>query len=101
MPYLIGTETSHTITGGIHHGQDVVKAIMAGANVAKMASALLMNGIKHLRVVEQQLREWMDQYEYSSLDAMRGTLSQVHCDNPAEFERSQYTWALTTYLPNP
>jgi len=88
-------------TGGIHHGQDVVKAIMAGANVTMMASALLMNGIEHLRVVEQQLCEWMDQYEYSSLDAMRGTLSQVHCDNPAEFERSQYMRALTTYLPKP
>lgn len=86
-------------TGGIHHGQDVVKAIMAGANVAMMASALLLNGIEHLRVVEHQLREWMDQYEVTSIDAMRGSLSQVRCDNPAEFERAQYMRALTTYLP--
>lgn len=62
---------------------------------------LLMNGIDHLRVVEQQVREWMDQNGYSSVDQMRGTVSQVRRDNPTEFERAQYMRALTTYLPKP
>ncbi len=88
-------------TGGIHHGADAIKAIMAGANIAMMASALLMNGIDYLRVVEQQIRECMDQYGYSSVDKLRGIVSQVRCDNPSEFERAQYMRALTTYLPKP
>jgi dihydroorotate dehydrogenase (fumarate) len=86
-------------TGGIHRGEDVIKAIMAGANVAMMASTLLMNGIDHLRVVEQQVREWMDKNGYDTVDEMRGIVSQIHSDNPAEFERAQYIDALTTYLP--
>jgi dihydroorotate dehydrogenase (fumarate) len=86
-------------SGGIHHGDDVVKVIMAGANVAMMTSALLLNGIDHLRVVEQQVRDWMEKHEFNSIDEMRGVLSQVRVDNPSEFERAQYIRALTTYLP--
>jgi dihydroorotate dehydrogenase (fumarate) len=86
-------------TSGIHSGQDAIKAIMAGANVAMMTSALLDHGINHLRTVEQEMREWMQQNEYDSVDQMRGSVSQLNCENPSEFERVQYMRALTTYLP--
>jgi len=84
-------------TGGVHSGGDAVKLLLAGANVTMMASALLKYGIPHLRVVEQGLREWMEQHEYESVDQMRGALSQIHCEDPAAFERAQYMKALTTY----
>jgi dihydroorotate dehydrogenase (fumarate) len=86
-------------TSGIHGGEDAVKALMAGANVTMMASALLKHGIYHLVNVERELRTWMIQNEYDSVAQMRGSVSQLHCDNPAEFERAQYMKALTTYMP--
>lgn len=84
-------------TSGIHSGEDAIKLIMAGANVTMMTSALLKHGIKHLATVEKELREWMELNEYSSVKQMRGSVSQMHAENPAAFERAQYMHALTSY----
>jgi dihydroorotate dehydrogenase (fumarate) len=87
-------------TSGIHSGEDAIKMIMAGANVTMMTSALLKNGIDHLRIVQEQMREWMEQHEYESVTQMRGSVSQIHAEDPAEFERVQYMRTLTTYKPS-
>lgn len=84
-------------TSGIHTAQDAIKLLMAGANVTMMCSALLRHGPEHLRVVEQGMREWMEQFEYESVRQMRGSMSQKNCDNPAAFERAQYMRALQNY----
>lgn len=86
-------------TSGIHSGEDAVKMILAGANVTMMASALLKKGIDHLRVVEAELRRWMEMREIESVALMRGSVSQLHAEDPAAFERTQYMRALTTYRP--
>lgn len=88
-------------TSGIHHAEDVIKMIMAGANVTMMASALLRNGIDHLRLVERGLRQWLEEHEYESIQQMRGSLSQKNSEDPTSFERAQYMRALTTFkLPS-
>ena len=84
-------------TSGIHTGEDAAKMLLVGANVTMMASALLKNGIGHLSVVENGLREWMETHEYESVVQMRGSLSQLHSPSPAAFERAQYIKALTNY----
>ncbi len=86
-------------TSGIHSGEDAVKVILAGANVSMMTSALLKNGIEHLRFVEKELRAWMEVHEYESVSQMRGSVSQIHAEDPSAFERAQYMRALTTYRP--
>lgn len=86
-------------TSGVHSGDDAVKMFLVGANVAMMTSALLKYGIDHIRVVEQRVRQWMDEHEYESVNQMRGYLSQVHAEDPSAFERAQYMRALTTYQP--
>jgi dihydroorotate dehydrogenase (fumarate) len=88
-------------TSGIHSGEDAVKMILAGANVTMMTSALLKNGIDHLRTVESELRTWMEVHEYESVSQMRGSVSQIHAEDPAAFERVQYMRALTTYQVTP
>jgi dihydroorotate dehydrogenase (fumarate) len=84
-------------TGGVHSGQDAVKLLLAGANVTMLASALLRNGIGQLTLIENELREWMAEHEYESVEQMRGALSQIHCEDPSAFERAQYMKALTYY----
>jgi dihydroorotate dehydrogenase (fumarate) len=84
-------------TSGVHQAEDVLKMLMAGANVTMMASALLKNGIDHLRVVEADLVRWMEEHEYESVQQMRGSMSQQQSGNPSAFERAQYMRALTTY----
>jgi dihydroorotate dehydrogenase (fumarate) len=86
-------------TTGVHSGIDAAKMILAGANVTMMASALLKYGIEHFGTVETELREWMEQHEYESVQQMRGSVSQMHAEDPSAFERAQYMKALTTYRP--
>ncbi|GAB4546861.1 MAG: dihydroorotate dehydrogenase-like protein [Anaerolineae bacterium] len=86
-------------TSGIHSGADVVKALLVGASVACMTSAVLKNGIDYIRQVEGELRAWMEQHEYESVRQMRGAVSQMNAEDPSAFERAQYMRALTTYVP--
>ncbi|MBX3085010.1 MAG: dihydroorotate dehydrogenase-like protein [Anaerolineae bacterium] len=86
-------------TSGVHTAEDSLKLLMAGANVTMMASALLRNGVTYIRKVEQDLIDWMTVHEYESVKQMRGSLSQINCEDPSAFERAQYMRALTTFRP--
>ncbi|HXJ34357.1 MAG TPA: dihydroorotate dehydrogenase-like protein [Candidatus Eisenbacteria bacterium] len=89
------------VTGGVHEATDVLKAMMAGASIAMMASALLRHGVEHLRIVERDLRAWMEAHEYVSIRQMRGSMSHQHCAEPAAFERANYLKVLRSYAMHP
>ncbi len=85
------------ITGGVHSAQDVLKAVMAGARVTMMTSALLHNGIEHVGVVLRDLLIWMEEHEYESIRQMCGSMSQRNVPNPAAFQRPNYVRVLSSY----
>jgi dihydroorotate dehydrogenase (fumarate) len=89
------------ITSGIHNHQDVLKAMMAGANVAMMASELLANGLVRIGEILGAMTRWMDENEYDSVTQMRGSMSQRHVDEPAAFERANYMKVLSSFRPDP
>lgn len=84
-------------TGGIHTGKDAAKMLLAGATVTMMASVLLRNGSSHVRIVEQELRDWMAEHEYESVAQVRGALSQRHAEDPSAYERAQYMKVLSHF----
>jgi dihydroorotate dehydrogenase (fumarate) len=88
-------------TSGIHHGTDALKMIMAGADVTMLCSVLLRHGIDHIRVIEREMREWLEDHEYESVEQIKGIVSQKNCPDPTVFERSQYMRALSTYPKSP
>jgi dihydroorotate dehydrogenase (fumarate) len=81
-------------SSGVYQAEDALKLLMVGASVTMLCSSLLRNGADHLRTVEQGLTEWMEKHEYESVKQMRGSMSQKHCPNPAEYERAQYMRAV-------
>jgi dihydroorotate dehydrogenase (fumarate) len=81
-------------TSGVHDAPEVIKLLMAGANVTMMCSALLRNGINHLQYVETGVVEWMHKHEYESVQQMQGSMSQIRCPDPGAFERAQYMRAV-------
>jgi len=85
------------ITGGVHGPEDVLKAMMAGARVAMMTSALLIHGIGHLATVRAGLLEWMETHEYTSIAQMQGSMSYRSVAEPAAFERANYMKVLSSY----
>jgi dihydroorotate dehydrogenase (fumarate) len=85
------------ITGGVHNGPHVVKAMMAGARVVMMASALLKHGIEYLTRVQAELVQWMEEHEYTSIRQMQGSMSQRSVANPTAFVRANYLKVLRSY----
>ncbi|MBD2347010.1 dihydroorotate dehydrogenase-like protein [Anabaena subtropica] len=97
---LYGQVNAHlAATSGIHNGHDVLKMLMAGANITMLCSVLLRHGIDHIRCIEEEMRQWMEKHEYESVQQLQGSMSQKNCPNPSAFERAQYMWALQTYQP--
>jgi dihydroorotate dehydrogenase (fumarate) len=95
---LYGKVCAHlAITGGVHNGRDVLKSMMAGAQVAMMTSALLRHGISYAALVLQELKRWMEEHEYDSIRQMRGCMSERSVANPACFERANYMRVLSSY----
>jgi len=85
------------ITGGVHRAGDVLKSMMAGASVAMMTSALLRDGIAHVRVVLEQITQWMDEHEYESIHQMVGSMSYRSVPNPSALQRLNYVRVLSSY----
>jgi dihydroorotate dehydrogenase (fumarate) len=90
-------EADFALTSGVHTAQDVLKAMMAGANVAMMTSTLLANGLGRLMHILTDLQEWMEEHEYESITQMRGSMSQRAVAEPAAFERANYMKALNSF----
>jgi len=87
-------KASLAATSGVHGAEDVIKLVMVGSDVTMLCSTLLRNGIKHLRSIEQGVRQWMEEHEYESVQQMKGSMSQQRCADPSAFERAQYMRAV-------
>jgi len=86
-------------TSGIHRATDAIKMLMAGADVTMLCSAILRHGAKHIMVVENEMRTWLEEHEYESVQQLQGSMSQKNCPDPAQFERAQYMRAIASYKP--
>lgn len=84
-------------TTGVHTVDDVVKYLLAGADVVMTTSALLERGVGHMRTLVDGLTEWLDQRDMASLSRIRGLLSQGKIKNPEEYERANYIKILQGY----
>ena len=85
-------------TGGVHTATDVIKAMMAGARVAMMTSALLKKGINYIDTLLPELLIWMDQHEYTSIRQMQGSMSRRSVARVSAFERANYMKVLSSYV---
>jgi dihydroorotate dehydrogenase (fumarate) len=85
------------ITGGVHSAEDVLKSIMAGGNVAMMASALHIHGIEHIGRVLADMRYWLEKREYTSIGETRGCLSRRSVPDTSPFDRGNYIKTLSSY----
>jgi dihydroorotate dehydrogenase (fumarate) len=84
-------------TSGIYQAQDVIKLIMAGADVTMLCSALMRYGINHIQRIEMDLVAWLEQHGHNSLRQLQGKMSQQNCPDPSAFERAQYVRGLSSY----
>lgn len=92
-------ECSLAVTGGMHRHQDVLKALLAGADVTHMCSALLQHGPQHIAHTLQQMQQWLELHEYDSIKQLKGSISRQRAIDPAAYERANYISVLDSYTP--
>jgi dihydroorotate dehydrogenase (fumarate) len=93
----LGPKASLAATSGVGSATDVVKALMVGADVAMMTSAILRNGPDKIRTVEAGLRTWMSENEYESVSQLCGSASSAAVEDPSAFERANYMRTLRSW----
>lgn len=90
------------LTSGVHTSRDVLKAMMAGAKVAMIASEILWDGsVQRVRDILNHTKTWMEEHEYQSIKQMQGSMSQKSVKDPAAFERANYMKVLNSFRELP
>jgi dihydroorotate dehydrogenase (fumarate) len=84
-------------TRGVQTGKEVIKYVMAGADAVMTTSALLRNGVGHMKTLIGSVTEWMDRRGYDSIQQMKGSMSQLKVADPSAFERANYIKVLQSY----
>ena len=91
----------YAITSGVHTYEDVLKGLLAGANVTMMASELLQNGLGRIETVLDELRTWLEEHEYDSVKQLCGSMSMHNVADKDAFERANYMKVLQSWRADP
>ncbi len=88
---------SLALTTGVHEAEDVIKALLAGADVAMSAAALIQHGPDKLSEMLAGVERWLVEHEFESVEQLKGSMSQESCPEPAAFERAHYMRMISTF----
>lgn len=90
-------QASLAATTGVHYADDVVRLLLAGADVVMVASTLYRHGVETMQKLIEGLTYWLEMRDYHAVSQIRGLLSQRHCPEPAAFARANYTKAISSF----
>ena len=94
-------KASLAATSGVHCAEDVLKVLLAGADAAMQASALLQRGPGLVIELEAALARWLEEREYESVEQLKGSVSQRSAEDPEAFERANYLRTLRSWSSQP
>jgi dihydroorotate dehydrogenase (fumarate) len=78
------------LTGGVHSGDDAVKAILCGAHAVQMVSHVLKHGPAGVRAVVDGMRTRLESMGYRNLGEARGAMDLGRSPDPHAWERVNY-----------
>jgi dihydroorotate dehydrogenase (fumarate) len=84
-------------TSGVQGSTEVIKYLLAGADVVMVASALIKKGIPYIYQMLAELEQWMQARHYNSVNEMKGVMSQMQVKDPTAYERANYIKILQKY----
>ena len=88
-------EGSVCVSRGIYDANDVIKMLLAGADVVQMVSTIYRNSPSVVSDILMDMNKWMDDKGYKTLDDFRGKLSRKNMKDPFAYQRAQYVDILT------
>lgn len=60
---------------GIHSSTSIIKLLLAGVTTVQMVSVLYKKGIDYITTIVEEIKKWMQEHNYNSLDQYRGILN--------------------------
>lgn len=90
-------DLSIAATGGFHITDDIIKALLVGADITHLCSVLLQKGPEHITVLKQEMYNWLEEHEYTSVTQMKGSISKSSAINPEQLEHSNYMHIIKSY----
>jgi dihydroorotate dehydrogenase (fumarate) len=82
---------------GIATSDDVVKAILAGADAVMTTSAILQSGPEEMTILVDGLRRWMGERDIEKIADMRGMMSWERSRDRSVYTRANYLRILDHY----
>jgi dihydroorotate dehydrogenase (fumarate) len=98
MVSALNIELAISASTGVYTGEDAIKYILAGADTVQVCSALYKKGFSVITEINDTLRKWMDDKEFSTLRQFRGLLNYRNVENPSVFERSQFMKHYSSFI---
>ncbi|MGH2565747.1 MAG: dihydroorotate dehydrogenase-like protein, partial [Ginsengibacter sp.] len=83
-------DLSLAATTGVQSAVEVIKYILAGADVVMTASSLYKNGIPYLKTMNKELQDWMYMMGFDNIDSFKGGMSQLNIPDPTAYQRANY-----------
>jgi dihydroorotate dehydrogenase (fumarate) len=90
-------DASLAASTGVENSEQVLKYLLAGADVVMTTSALLRNGPQYVKELLAGTISWLSAREIESVGNIRGLLSQGNFRNPDSFGRANYMEILQGY----
>ena len=81
---------SYAISGGVHHPEDVVKAILSGADAVEVCSTIYQNGMEQIGKMTDFLGKWMEEKGMDSVAQFKGRLNAKDVQGVNMWERTQF-----------
>ena len=83
-------DLSLAATTGVQSAVEVIKYILAGADVVMTASSLYKNGIPYLKTMNKELQDWMYMMGFEEINSFKGSMSQLNITDPTAYQRANY-----------
>lgn len=90
--------TDFAAATGVYDGDDIIRAILTGADAVQTVSTLLKNGRDHITIMLQDISNWMEKNGYASLRDFQGKMTQTQNHEAKLFTREQYMNVLGSSL---
>jgi dihydroorotate dehydrogenase (fumarate) len=90
-------DASLAASTGVENSEQVLKYLLAGADVVMTTSALLRNGPHYVKELLAGIVSWLSARDVESVGDIRGLLSQRNFRNPDSFGRANYMKILQGY----
>ncbi|MGL4519108.1 MAG: dihydroorotate dehydrogenase-like protein [Phocaeicola sp.] len=87
----------YALSGGVHTGQDIVKAILVGSSAVEVCSAIYKNGNGWIKEALATVEDWQFRHGYSSINGYKGLMNAANEESAEKLQRNQFMKYVESY----